>query len=280
MSVANPTHWDLYARPYYRCRIRIIISGTNSTIIYSPSQTPQINTAAGAITVQTIVTQDDSHSPDLLIGFPDSAAQSNTTVTQTSIAAGGLPSYMNYTSTSTGDRNLLIIDIPAMVAALPSGQPNQLYSIYIGSNPTAEPATPPTSSDPAIGITDTHDLSTFTSGLSIVTNQTLYLLDNFNQGATQPPSSIYAPQVRYGMSGVVANVSLAGQVSIDPAATPTPGSTATPTPANPLSLVNAYATPIPASSITANFTEITDPTLIPPIQRLSLMFTIEKERTN
>ena len=32
-----PTHWDLYARPYYRCRIRIIISGTNSTLIYSPN---------------------------------------------------------------------------------------------------------------------------------------------------------------------------------------------------------------------------------------------------
>jgi hypothetical protein len=288
MSVAAPTHWDLYARPYYRCRIRIIISGTNSTIIYNASQTPQINTAAGAITVQTIVSADTSSPsplPDQILGFPDSTATSNTTVTQTSIAAGGLPAYMNYTSTAAGDRNLLIVDIPTMISTLGSGTAAQLYSIYIGSNPTVEPATPPSPApppytEPGIGITNCNDLHLFTSGLSIVTNQTLYLLGSFNQVATTPPTSIYAPQVRYGMSGAVAPVALTGQISLDPISTPTPGSAATPVPVNPLSLVNAAGTAIPVSSISATFGEITNPALIPPIPRLSLMFTIERERTN
>jgi hypothetical protein len=278
MSVASPTNWDLYARPYYRCRIRIIISGTDSTIIYSPSQTPQINTAAGAITVQTIVSPDASQLPDQILGFPDSSAVTNTTVTQTSIATGGLPSYMNYTSTAAGDRNLLVIDVPAMVAAL--GSAPQLYSIYIGSNTTIEPAAPPSPApppytEPGVAITNTNDLSAFTRGLSIVSNQTLYLLGPFNQVAATPAigTSIYAPQVRYGLSGVPVSVSLTGQISVDPASSATPA-------VNPLSLAYASGTPIPASSISTNLSEIILPAQIPPIQRMSLMFTIEKERTN
>jgi hypothetical protein len=278
MSAAGtPTHWDLYARPYYQCRIRVIISGTNSTIIYSPNQTPQINTAAGAITVQVIVLPDAASLPGQILGWLDSAASSNTTYVQTSYAAPNLPAYMNYTSTGAGDRNLLIIDVPTMVTTLGNGtlaqNAPQLYSIYVGSNPTTEPATAATASDPGVAITNTNDLTAFTNGLSIVSNQTLYLIGSFNQGTTKPPTSLYAPQVRYGMSGLIANVSLTGQVSVDPASSATPQ-------VNPLNLVNASNTSIPAGSITASFSEITDPTKIPPIQRMSLMFTIEKERTN
>ena len=70
------THWDLYARPYYRCRIRIIISGTNSTLIYNPNASPQMSAAAnaGAITVNVIVLPDSTSKPDQILGFLDSAA--------------------------------------------------------------------------------------------------------------------------------------------------------------------------------------------------------------
>jgi hypothetical protein len=266
----TPTHWDLYARPYYRCRIRVIISGTNSTIIYSPNQTPTTNTAAGAITVQIIVLPDPSSSPDQILGFPDSAATTNQTFTQASIAAGGLPAYMNYTSTSTGDRNILAIDVGNMVKAL--GSPAQLYSIYIGSNPTTEPDAPSTASDPGVAITDTNDLHAFTSGLSIVTNQTLYLLDAFNQVAPTVPTSLYAPHLRYGISAISVQVNLTGQVAV----VATPGAT----PVNPLSFTGGNGSSIASSNTIATLTEVTDPTLIPPITALNLLFTIEKERTN
>jgi hypothetical protein len=270
-----PTHWDLYARPYYKSRIRIIISGTNSTLIYNPAASPQINTAAGAITVKVIVLPDTSALPDRILGVPDSGG---TTFVQASYAAGGLPPYMIYTSTGTGtsaDRNILVIDIGAMVTALGPGLQSQLYSIYIGSNPTTEPATPSTAADPGIAINDTKDLSAFTSGLSIVTNQTLYLLDSVNQGTTKPPVSIYAPDIRYGISGVNPTVNLTGQVSVDPAST-------TSSPASPLSFVDADGVSIPTSSASNTFSlsEITDPKLVPPIVRLNLLFTIEKERSN
>ncbi len=58
MSVASPTHWDLYARPYYRCRIRVIISGTNSTLIYNSTTGSTNSTApAGAIQVESMLSR-------------------------------------------------------------------------------------------------------------------------------------------------------------------------------------------------------------------------------
>jgi hypothetical protein len=280
---ATPTHWDLYARPYYRCRVRIIISGTNPTLIYSPSATPQMSSAAGAgaISVNVIVLADSSSQPDQILGFLDSAA-TTTTYSQTSYAdaAGTLPPWMTYTSTGTGtasDRNILMINVGTMITAL--GSPAQLYSIYVGSHPTTEPASPTTASDPGVGITGTNDLQLFTAGLSIVSNQTLYLLDSFNQVATKRATSIYAPDVRYGISGVNPLVGLTGQISVDqasPLSSPTPGS--------PLSFADADGTSISTSSGSNTFTltEITDPTTVqmPPITRLTLLFTVEKERTN
>ena len=113
------THWDLYARPYYRCRIRIIISGTNSTLIYNPNASPQMSATAnaGAISVNVIVLPDSVSQPDQILGFLDSAATTNNTFSQTSYAdpAGTLPSWMTYTSTgSTGTtpaRNILVINV-------------------------------------------------------------------------------------------------------------------------------------------------------------------------
>jgi hypothetical protein len=282
----TPTHWDLYARPYYRCRIRVLISGTNSTLIYSPNRNPQLSAAsnAGAITVSVNVLPDTSSQPDRILGVPDSSG-TTTTYTQTSYSAAGLPSYITYTSTGTGtsaDRNILLINIGAMVTAL--GNPAQLYSIYIGSNPTTEPASPATASDPGFAITGTNDLSKFTSGLSIVANQTLYLLDQFNQVKVPatgllPPASVYAPDIRYGISGVNPNsVALTGQVSADPTPNPSPSST----PSNALYFVDGANNAVSPSSgkNTFNLNEIIDPTQVPPITQLTLLFTIEKERTN
>jgi hypothetical protein len=289
-----PTHWDLYARPYYKCRIRVVISGTNSNLIYNPSANPQINTAAntGAITVTITYLPDTTGAPDQILGFPDSSG-TTLTYTQTSYysadspystASDGLPSYMTYTSTGAGtspDQNVLVINISGLVNAL--GNPAQLYSIYIGSNPTSEPASPATASDPAIAITGTSNLTAFTNGLSLVSNQMLYFLDQFNQGpANSPasvPASVYAPDIRYGVSGVnPSSVALTGQIAIDPE----PGATPSPTPACPLNFNDGADNPIAlgSSSNTFSLNEIIDPTKVPPITPLTLLFTIEKERTN
>jgi hypothetical protein len=257
-----PTHWDLYARPYYRCRIRVMINTDSTT---------------GAFTgVQIIYLPDTSSKPDQIIGFPDSAATKTQPIPLTSLASYG----MNYTNTATGG-NILVIDVPNMVSAL--GTPASLYSIYVGPNPSN------IGSNPSIGvaITDTNDLSAFTSGLSIVTNQTLYLLDSFNQGKNDTktgllipgsvvPTSLYAPLVVCGgNSATNPQVNLTGQGGIvsQVAVVATPGST----PVNPLNFTNVNGNPIGLSNTNATLTEVTNPTQIPPITALNLLFTIEKE---
>jgi hypothetical protein len=282
------THWDLYARPYYRCRIRILISGTNANLIYSPSTGLSAVATAGAISVNVIVFPDSTSKPDQILGFSDSAATTNNTFSQISDAdpASTLPVWMTYTSTgSTGTtpaRNILLINIAGMETYYGPNIQSQLYSLYVGSNPTAEPLSAATTSDPGVAITGTKDLSAFTSGLSIVSNQTLYLLDAFNQGATQYATSIFAPDVRYGISGnTPASTTVVGQVSVDQASPLTQASPA-PTPGSPLQFLDAAGNKVSTSTNTFTLTEITDPTALqmPPITRLTLLFTIERERTN
>src|SRR5262249_25574185 len=120
----TPTHWDLYARPYYRCRIRIIINGTNPNL-----------------TVNVYSSPDTLSQPDQILGFPDGTPIAQ--YTQSTLPSSG---YMNYTS-----NNILAIDVYKMVAFLGGATTNdtpvkltqklaliapELYSIYIGWNPT------------------------------------------------------------------------------------------------------------------------------------------------
>ena len=296
MTAANgpgtETHWDLYGRPYYRCRIRIIISNTNPILIYNPAATPQMNAAAnaGAITVQVITLPDNSSKPDQILGFSDSSA-TTTTYSQASSAdaAGNLPSWMVYTSTGStlpsppapSPRNILVINIAGMVASFgnPALLAPRLYSLYVGSNPTAEPLSPATPSDPGVAITGTSDLHLFTKGLSIVSNQTLYLLDAFNQVATQYATSIFAPDVRYGISGINPSATaLTGQISVDQ---PSPLTQASPSPpGSPLLFTDEAGNRVSTLTNKFTLTEITDPTpaQMPPITRLTLLFTVERER--
>jgi hypothetical protein len=284
------THWDLYARPYYRCRIRIIISGTNSILIYNPTGSPQMSAAptAGAISVNVIVLPDSTSKPDQIMGFSDSAAITNNTFSQISYSDPNstLPVWMTYTSTgstgSTPARNILVINITGLEAYYGPGHQSQLYSLYVGSNPTTEPLSPATTSDPGVAITGTNDLHLYTSGLSIISNQTLYLLDEFNQVAPQFATSVFAPDVRYGISGnTPATTNITGQISVDQAS-PLTQALPTPTPGSPLLFSDASGNQISTSTNTFNLTDITVPTPVqmPPITRLTLLFTMERERTN
>ena len=64
----TPSHWDLYARPYYRCRIRVIISDTSSTLVYNSLTGVTNPSPAGVITVD-VYTLSDTASPANRIRF-------------------------------------------------------------------------------------------------------------------------------------------------------------------------------------------------------------------
>ncbi|PWT87140.1 MAG: hypothetical protein C5B58_00180 [Acidobacteria bacterium] len=344
---ATPTAWDLYSLPYYHCRIRITISGTNNTLNY---QNGQVQAAAGAITVQIRYLPDTAQQPDAVFGIPDNAAGWNqatyyevtnaTTLPSSTAASNGtlsiqasgttaanMPSIANfflYTSTATGvpnqDTNVLEIDLLQLYNALAASlniRPDvfaaECYSIYIGCNPSQTPGGG-NNNYPNIVIKDADDLTgttqqaqqvsnpapTFTNGLSIVSTQRIYIVGGASQqnGITNsgfntvpwpnppdpnnpyPTTSMYAPDVRYGMTNVVPTIAITGQVSVSQATT---GST---TAVNPLSFSTGANTAITGSGNSYKLNAISMPSglngiaTMPPITRLYLLFTVEKERTN
>jgi hypothetical protein len=315
---ATPSTWDLYARPYYHCRIRITISGTNSNLNYQNGAVLTTGTT-GAITVQIRYLPDTAQVPDAVFGVADSdPGWTTVTYSQTSNASnsaspgsltnssGTTSDFLLYTSTATGvqDCNVLEIDLLRMYHTL-GLNPAQCYSIYIGCNPSQTP-NGGNSSYPNIVIKDADDLTAstaqlgaqtpaaFTNGLSIVTTQRIYLVGGgvLQNGLTgsgfntvpwatptdpnnpYPPGSIYAPDIRYGMSSAVPQIAVGGQISVSQA---TSGSS---TAINPLSFSSGANNPITGSGNSYKLNAISNPRLVPPITRLNLLFTVEKERTN
>ena len=88
------------------------------------------------------------------------------------------------------------------------------------------------------------------------------------------PTSLYAMDLRYGIDGVPAQLNLTGQVSISQV---TQNSS---TAVNPLNFVNGANVAITGAGNTYQLNAITNPKGLPPITRLNLLFTIDKERTN
>jgi hypothetical protein len=222
-------------------------------------------------------------------------------------ADGITPSnFLLYTSTATGvqDCNVLEIDLLQMYSTL-GLNPAQCYSIYIGCNPSQAPNAG-NANFPNIVLKDADDLTgstaqlglatpgPFTNGLSIVTTQRIYLVGGgILQGALTasgfntvpwptppdpsnpyPATSIYAPDVRYGMSNVTPTIAVKGQISVSQA---TAGST---TAVNPLSFSNGANNTISGAGNSYSLNAISNPRSVPPISRLNLLFTVEKERTN
>jgi hypothetical protein len=214
--------------------------------------------------------------------------------------------FLLYTSTATGnqDCNVLEIDLLQMYVSL-GLNPAECYSIYIGCNPSQAPnSVNPNPSYPSIVIKDADDLTgqtkqagdpspRFSNGLSIVSTQRIYLVgganqqtglnnSGFNTVAWQTPpdpsnpypaTSIYAPDVRYGMTDLIPTIAVTGQISVSQA---TPGSS----PVNPLSFSNGANTAIGGTASSYTLKAVSNPRSLPPISRLNLLFTVEKERTD
>jgi hypothetical protein len=293
LPATTPSAWDLYARPYYHCRIRILISGTLSDPNSDPTQQfnysgGQFNTAGntGAITITVSYLPDTAGLADAVFGVADSLLWTTKVYQQTKnpVGTNGVLQTINgnpvliYTTTNTGnaanDANILEIDLLNLYSML-GLIPSQVYSIYIGCAPTQNPSNL-APQNLGIAICDAANLSAFTNGLSIVTTQRLYLIGNFN--TTGVPTSLYAKDVRYGIDGLAAQVNLTGQISISQVTQSS--ATATPTPVNPLSFVNGANVAITGAGNTYKLNAITTPKAIPPITRLNLLFTIDQERTN
>jgi hypothetical protein len=333
---ATPTAWDLYSLPYYHCRIRITISGTNGNLNY---QNGVVSATAGAISVKIRYLPDTAQLPDAVFGVADSDAgwqpQPPVKYSQASnsdILAGGTSSgaltdpikgtanFLLYTSTATGnsDTNVLEIDLLQMYRSLgltdPNLTPASCYSIYIEC-PASQNPNNPNPQNLGIVIKDADDLTgspqlgntspgPFTNGLSILSTQRIYLAggaiqqtglpgSGFNtvpwpnpsdpNNPPYPATSIYAPDVRYGITDLMPTITVTGQVAVSQA---TPGGT----PVYPLSFSTGGGNTITGTGNSYKLNAVSKPRTsipgvglvasLPPITRLNLLFTVEKERTN
>jgi hypothetical protein len=325
---ATPTAWDLYSLPYYHCRIRITISGTNNNLNY---QNGVVSTTAGAISVKIRYLPDTAQLPDAVFGVADSDAgwqqvtysqASNSDILLNGPNAGGTSSgaltdpvskttanFLLYTSTATGssDTNVLEIDLLQMYRTLgltdPNLTPASCYSIYIEC-PASQNPNNPNPQNLGIVIKDADDLTgssqlgntspgPFTNGLSILSTQRIYLAggaiqqtglpgSGFNTvpwtnpqdpSNPYPATSIYAPDVRYGITNLMPTINVIGQVTVSQA---TPGGT----PVYPLSFSTGGGNTITGTGNSYKLNAVSKPRSLPPINRLSLLFTVEKERTN
>jgi hypothetical protein len=125
------------------------------------------------------------------------------------------------------------------------------------------------------------DLSAFTKGFSLVTNMRLYIGDNFNTVTITPPSgisapfypptSVFAPEKRYGTDIAPVNVTLTGQV----------GNMASDTATTPIGILDSKkgdGTAVDPTQITANLSPITHPGALPPIMMMNWLVVLSERR--
>jgi hypothetical protein len=116
----------------------------------------------------------------------------------------------------------------------------------------------------------------------MVSPQRVYLTGSFNNGGSgvtgasgiKVATSVYAPDLRYGIDQSPVQINMAGQISISQV------NESSGTTINPLNFSNAGGNSIVGSGNTYKLNAITNPRALPPITRLNLLFTVEKERPN
>lgn len=178
--------------------------------------------------------------------------------------------------------------LPAFIAGLSStGGMSLNNSLYIfprtGSSSVKIPSIPSLTSDMAVSLRGGNNLTSYTSGFSLVSRYRVYIADSLNNvqvpapansgisaGTTYyPPLSIFAPEKRFGESlSIQSPIELSGQLS-----SLKTGSADT---YNPLELLSGSDARVPAGSLNADLTALRSPAELPPIHMMNWLVTIEE----
>lgn len=282
-----PTNWDLYARPYYKSQLRILISEWDSTA----------NDGDGIYDFTVYLAPDSSTPSDavlplnVMFGIPDNNLQVRslrftqgvTGMTDNLSQAAGLLTQLP----GIPGQNAARFDLSKLAAFLSDqlstqASPNTLvHAIYIGVNANSPYAG--TLKGLPICVANGADLSAYTCGLSIVTPLTLAFLDNFNitplaspydSSDPYPPVSVYAKQILYGFTTLNAQVNFNGRIEVD-----SPGNVSRGT-INPLSFRSGGSGNIVGSAgSTYNLNQINNVNMVPPITRVTWILTMDRIRS-
>lgn len=153
---------------------------------------------------------------------------------------------------------------------------------YVNNLEVAKPPFPSDVGDLAVMLIEAKDLTAFTDGFSLVTNMRLIFTDDVNitpmttpPGITlpagedfHPPVSFFAPEKRYGDSGIALKIDIDGQL----------GSLAkgNAEPIRIADLKTGYADQVIPENIVANLKTIDHPAALPPINMMNWMVVIRE----
>ena len=153
---------------------------------------------------------------------------------------------------------------------------------YVNNLEVAKPPFPSDVGDLAVMLIEAKDLTAFTDGFSLVTNMRLIFTDDVNitpmttpAGITlpagedfHPPVSFFAPEKRYGDSGIALKIDIDGQL----------GSLAkgNAEPIRIADLKTGYADQVVPENIVANLKTIDHPAALPPINMMNWMVVIRE----
>ena len=156
---------------------------------------------------------------------------------------------------------------------------------YVDNLEIAKPPFPSDVGDLAVMLMNAKDLTTFTSGFSLVTNMRLIFTDDINITATTPPTttppivvpdgeqfyppvSFFAPEKRYGDSGIALKIDIDGQL----------GSLAkgNAEPVRIADLKSGFGDQVIPENIKANLKTIDHPAALPPINMMNWMVVIRE----
>ncbi|WP_035604365.1 hypothetical protein [Haloferula sp. BvORR071] len=183
--------------------------------------------------------------------------------------------------------------IPAFVTAIGGSTADLNNSLVVNvdytssglNDATYKPKIPCTPTDYGVLLTECDNLTAFTKGFSLVTNMRLYIGDDFNVVSTTPPSgsglpspfyppsSLFAPEKRYGTDNDPYKVQISGQVGHLGGDTGKGGSQV-----RLLDLKMGSGVAAAADKMDVNLRPITHPAELPPITMMNWLVTVEERR--
>lgn len=276
-AVFSDTHWNDYSVGANRCAMRLDVIAVNSLSDQMPTRV-RFSFLRGGVRVNSEhdigFFNNDPTSPFLFSSRNDGVIRPYVEVSASKINA-----YITNTfaADNVSFNHSLAINVNYQMANNPTD----------GVRPRQPPALPvPGSDDILVVLKDCADLSAFTRGFSLVTNLLLEISDNFNTQTIAPPvgyvppvgqpyyppSSLFAPQKRWGQGGVdPVTLKLRGQIGAV-------SSNNQGTAAHIIGETGTTGTRIATNGLTFDLSPITHPGTLPPITMMNWLVTIEEKR--
>jgi len=157
---------------------------------------------------------------------------------------------------------------------------------YPGNIFLTKPSIPCTDLDYGVILKECADLSGFPKGFSLVTNLRLYIADDFNTKAVAapagsglpdpfyPPSSLFAPEKRYGAENNPFKLRISGQVGSLAGDSGVDGQSV-----HLLDMKNSSNIGMDHDKVEVNLSPITHPAALPPITMMNWLVVVEERRS-